>query len=230
MPEGLDKEDIKLDDIERILVGYAPELFLAEVAIRTVIIYLFFLVIMRWLGKRMVGQLAFVELAIMLSLGAIVAPAVQIPERGVAIGILALFCVLFFQQVVSLLMFVSRRFHSLVQGRVVTIISDGVIDVDSLRKVRITRQEIFAALRNNNVFNLGSVERLYIEAYGDFTIYKNKYPKAGLSIAPRDADNHGARIADSKTCGHCGYTTIEEDEKCWNCGNSCWMETTLSNE
>ena len=51
----MNKEEIKLSDWQRILIGDAPVEFLLEVFIRTALIYLALLIIMRFLGKRMNG-------------------------------------------------------------------------------------------------------------------------------------------------------------------------------
>jgi hypothetical protein len=47
------KEEIFIGDGQRILLGNAPWKFMPEVLIRTVIIYVFPIVVMRLLGKRM---------------------------------------------------------------------------------------------------------------------------------------------------------------------------------
>jgi hypothetical protein len=58
------KEDIHLSDWSRLLLGEAPPLFLLEVFVRTLVIYVFLLFILRWLGKRMSGQLIIMELSL----------------------------------------------------------------------------------------------------------------------------------------------------------------------
>ena len=99
------KEDIRLGDWHRILIGDAPIEFLVEVFIRTTLIYALLLVVMRLLGKRMNGQLTNLELAVMLTMGAIIAPPMQLPDRGLLSGVLALCCALFFLRGTSLVGF-----------------------------------------------------------------------------------------------------------------------------
>jgi uncharacterized membrane protein YcaP (DUF421 family) len=65
-----------------------------EVFIRTLIIYVFLLFVLRWLGKRMSGQLAIMELSVMLTLGAIAAASMQLPDHGILEGFLLLLCAL----------------------------------------------------------------------------------------------------------------------------------------
>lgn len=75
------KEEIYLEDIKRILYGLAPPEFMLEVFIRTIIIYIALLFIVRWLGKRMSGQLTIMEMAIMLVIGAVVSVPMQVPDQ-----------------------------------------------------------------------------------------------------------------------------------------------------
>jgi uncharacterized membrane protein YcaP (DUF421 family) len=86
------KDEIHLEDIQRILFGQAPPQFLLEVFIRTVVIYISLLFIVRLLGKRMSGQLTIMEMAVMLTLGAIVSVPMQMPDRGLLQGALLLLC------------------------------------------------------------------------------------------------------------------------------------------
>ena len=92
------KEEIKPWDWQRIFLGEAPAEFLLEVLIRTIVIYLVLLVVLRLLGKRMDGQLTLTEMAVMITLGAIVSVPMQIPDRGILMGVVALVCALIFQR------------------------------------------------------------------------------------------------------------------------------------
>ena len=93
----MNKDDVKLSEIQRILFGEAPIEFLWETLIRTFLIYAFLLLIIKWLGKRMSGQLSINVMAVMLVLGAIVSVPMQVPESELSQGVLLLVCALSFQ-------------------------------------------------------------------------------------------------------------------------------------
>src|SRR5215213_8698060 len=107
------KEEIHLWDIERILFGQAPPEFLLEVFIRTLVIYLLATIVMRWLGKRMNGQLTIVELAVVVMMGAILAVPMQIPDRGLLQGVIVLLSVLLLLRGINLVAFRNSRFEKL---------------------------------------------------------------------------------------------------------------------
>src|SRR5947209_8437399 len=84
------KEEIHLYDIKRILLRQAPAAFLLETLLRTLIVYIGLLFIIRLLGKRMAGQLTITEMAVILTLGAIVSPPMQMPDHGIVMGLFIL--------------------------------------------------------------------------------------------------------------------------------------------
>ena len=149
----MDKEDIKLSDWQRILFGNAPVEFMAEVAIRTIIIFILLLVCVKLMGKRMAGKLTIIELSVMLTLGAIVSVPMQIPERGLLLGVLTLACAYFFQRGFNWL---SVRYHSwerISHGNADIIVEDGIVQMDKLAKNRISVNQLFSNLRQEKVHN-----------------------------------------------------------------------------
>ncbi|MBC3787885.1 DUF421 domain-containing protein [Spirosoma utsteinense] len=222
------KDEIRLDDWQRILFGDAPVEFLFEVLVRTALIYLTLLIMMRLLGKRMNGQLTNLELSVMLTMGAIMAPPMQIPDRGLLSGTLGLLCALAFLRGSNLLGFVSKKAEKLIHGTETILIREGIIQLDEMARNRLSRQQIFAALRSENVYHLGKVKRLYLEAYGIFSIYEEKQDKPGLTVMP-PADETIRTTYQKKddhtlACGHCGKTvpTSPEPGDCPVCTHRQW--------
>ncbi|GAB3256355.1 DUF421 domain-containing protein [Larkinella harenae] len=227
------KEDIHLADLHRILIGNSPTEFLLEVFIRTTVIYLILIVILRFLGKRMNGQLTNLEMAVMLTLGAIVSPAMQLPDRGILSGVLALLCALFFLRATNLIGFKSRKAEQIIQGTEALLIKDGVIQLDVMAENRLSHQQVYAALRKENIYNVSKVKRLYLEAYGLFTIYSEKDDRPGLSVLPPDDDEihsiHRFPQQPARACTNCGYT-VEADgapDVCPSCQANKWVKAVL---
>lgn len=229
------KEDIRWDDWHRILIGSAPTAFLLEVLIRTVIMYLVLLVILRLMGKRMGGQLTISELAVMVTLGAIICVPMQIPDKGILQGIFVMICALIFQRGFSYIGFRGGKMETLMQGKEAVLVKDGVIVVDELEKANISRQQLYGVLRSQEIYNLGGVERIYIEACGIFSVFKADNPRPGLSLFP-PADEHihevqGTPEQDLYVCRMCGKTAESDKERqdsCTNCGCKDWEIAILS--
>src|SRR5215210_3002625 len=116
------KEEIHLGDIKRWLFGQTPPEFMIEVAIRTLLIYVILLLVVRLFGKRMTGQITLVELAVMVTLGAIVSPVMQLPDRGILFGVIALFVALLFQRGLNLVAFKNEKVEHVTQGTLTLLI------------------------------------------------------------------------------------------------------------
>jgi uncharacterized membrane protein YcaP (DUF421 family) len=232
----MDKSLVHLDDIHRILFGNAPAEFMLEVAIRTIITYIALLVIVKWLGKRMSGQLTITELAISIMLGAIIAPPMESPERGIVQGIMILMLVLIFHQTISFWSVRNQKTERLTQGQLSIFVKNGVMQLNEIGAARVSRAQIFEALREQDIFNLGKVKRLYMEPKGTFTVFQYKESRQGLSLLPvGDDEIHTIQKkagSINRACISCGNIDNLEENKdadtCPVCGGTQWDAAVLS--
>lgn len=67
-----DATAIRVFDLQRMLIGDLPWTFTFEVIVRTVIMYVYTLLMIRLLTKRAVGQLSLVEFLLVIALGSAV--------------------------------------------------------------------------------------------------------------------------------------------------------------
>ncbi len=229
-------EEIRFDDWKRIIIGNNPPEFLLEVFLRSVVILLAFLFIVRLLGKRMNGQLSITEMSVMLSLGAIIAPIMQLPDRGIVLGLLVLVCALIFQQGLTWLDFKSKRFEQVSQGKEGLLIEDGVLQLDVMKESRISRQQVFAVLRGEKIYNVRKVKRLYMEACGIFSLYTEDEEQPGLSTFPdTDQEVHslqpeaGPAIVACMSCGNT-ITVKNRQQPCPVCQHVEWTPAVCQPE
>jgi uncharacterized membrane protein YcaP (DUF421 family) len=219
-------ENTKLSDWERILFGKAPVEFVAEVFFRTIIIYLLLLVIVKLLGKRMSGRLTITEWAIMLTLGSLISLPMQAPERGILNGICLLILMFIFHRIQAIWTFHNRKAEQMILGKMVMLVKDGILQVEELDRQRLSREQLFAMLRGQKVYQLGTIRRLYQEATGDFSLYRSKNPSPGLSVLPQDPQARQLQEAskDLSACVHCGNTSHAPVTVCKVCGNNNWEQ------
>jgi uncharacterized membrane protein YcaP (DUF421 family) len=229
----MDKDEIKLSDWQRILFGNAPLEFLIEVAIRTLFTYFILLIVIRLLGKRMSGQLTSTEMAVMLVLGAIVSVPMQTPDRGLAQGVFMLFLIMALQQGLTSWMRKNKKVEDGLQGTLSLLVKNGRLQLHEMNQVKMSREQLFAVLRGQQIYNLGQVKRMYLEACGDFSTYKADKPGPGLSILPRlhDGIHSMQQKAEGNTvvCGHCGNTENKKPAPhlCMVCGLEHWEQPVL---
>lgn len=225
-------EKITPFDFQRMLFGDAPPEFLIEVFFRGLGLYLFMLLVVRLLGKRMAGELTVMEMVLMITLGGSIAVAMQVPEGGLLMGFVVLTCAFSFERGIAWLAIKSKKFEKISQGSGIILVKDGVLQIKTMKENNITRQQIFANLRVKNIHQLGKVERLYLEASGNFSVYKSENKIAGLSIFPSDDQDimtSQKKEEDSLACSHCGLmvNTTKSNSDCTGCGHTNWVGAIL---
>jgi uncharacterized membrane protein YcaP (DUF421 family) len=130
----------------------------------------------------MAAKLTITELAVMLTLGAIASVPMQIPERGILLGVLTLICAYTFQRGFNWLAVKYHNIEKISQDSMDIVVEDGIVKLDKLAANRVSVNQLFSSLRLENVANLGSIERVYMEAGCAFCIYKFDEPKPGLPL------------------------------------------------
>jgi uncharacterized membrane protein YcaP (DUF421 family) len=223
------KEEIEPGDVYRILIGNAPPEFLIEVFIRTIILYLALLIIVKLLGKRMSGQVTLLEMAVMITLGGIVGSPIQLPDRGIIVGMAILVYILFFHRIIISLSCWRKAVEYVTQGKVNTLVKNGVIQIQAMNKERITQQQLFAMLRDQHIRHLGMVARAYLEAQGTLSIFKATTERPGLSTLPlEDAaliDASPAAVGQC-ACRRCGNLATQEG-MCSECNYRHWAQAVV---
>ena len=138
--------------------------------IRTIVLYILVLVVMRLMGKREIGQLQPFELAISI----MIADLASIPMTDVGIpitnGIIPILGLLVMHLVISIINIKSMRGREILCGRPTILIYRGKIDEKALKKERFTINELEERLRGNNIVNLGDVEYAILETSGQVTV------------------------------------------------------------
>ena len=227
-------EEIKLTDWSRILFGPVPAEFYIELIIRGVLVYALLMVSMRLLGKRMATQISRLELAAMVSL----ASAIGVPMLSQTNGILPAFIIAFIivaiTRLISLISTKSEKFESSTHGDLDTLVRDGVMRLNIMKRVRITRERLFAQLRSENFDHLGKVKRVYMEANGSFTLIQNEERQPGLLVLPEwDEPFIHEKVTQTNIaiCRNCGEKKPGSHNdgvvKCTNCGASDWTKAVV---
>jgi uncharacterized membrane protein YcaP (DUF421 family) len=222
------KEEIHLGDWKRLLIGQAPWEFMLEVAIRSLIMYLIFFIVMRLLGKRMSAQLTIFELIIVIVLGAAISLPMSSPDRGILPGIIILLFILAFEKGLTYLTFKSSKTEFITLGKLDVLIKDGRLLHETMNKTVLSRERIFAELRQEEITHLGEVERLYLETCGIFSIMKFKEERPGLSILPEwDNGLTDGKLSDKVlVCYNCGNLKSDNSkghDACSACNNMRWV-------
>jgi uncharacterized membrane protein YcaP (DUF421 family) len=229
--------EIKLSDIQRILIGEVPFHFYLEVILRVALIYLILMVSMRLMGKRMSTQLSRNEMAAVASLAAAVGVPLMNPDRGLLPAVVIAAVIITYQIVIARKASVNKEFESLTQDKYNMLVKDGILNTDAMLLTRISRDRVFAQLRSEGISHLGMVRRLYFEAAGSFSVLNATEPKPGLSIIPEWDEQLSIDLhleTDMQICHHCGKEKpsggTAQNITCSNCKHNNWVRAVTCRE
>jgi uncharacterized membrane protein YcaP (DUF421 family) len=145
---------------------------MAAALIRVVIIYVVIIFSMRLMGKRQIGELQTTELVITILLSEIAATPIQDRNYPLIEAVLAVFLLSSFEVFSSALSIKSSRFRRMVQGNPLIVIRDGQVDLEMLRRVRISLDDLLEGLRCKDVFDISEVQYAILETNGEISVMK----------------------------------------------------------
>lgn len=158
--------------------------------IRTIILYLILIAVIRIMGKRQVGQMEPSEFVVTM----LVANLASIPmqDGGIPLysGLVPILTVLGVELALSAASMRSVGFRRLLCGKPVILIENGHVLQNNLRRTRITLDELTGHLREKDVLNVTDVQYAILETNGNLSVFP--YPKHKPASA-KDAGIHPER-------------------------------------
>ena len=148
--------------------------------LRTIVLYLILIAVIRLMGKRQIGQMEASEFVVTM----LVANLASIPmqDGGIPLysGLVPILTVLGLELilsglVLSTLSLRSIRFRKLLCGKPVILIENGRIMQENLRKTRVTLDELTGHLREKDVLDLSAVQFAILETNGNLSVFP--YPE-----------------------------------------------------
>lgn len=148
--------------------------FMLITLIRTILLYAFIILAVRIMGKRQISDMQTSELVITLVISDIAAIPMQNTEQPLLSGILPIMLLVALEIIVSIIMMKSRRFRSIICGNSVLIIKEGKIIERELRRLRITYEDLYSLLRQQEVFDVSTIHYGIIETNGSLSLLRYK--------------------------------------------------------
>lgn len=210
-------------DWSRMFWGEAPPLFLVEIAVRTVIVYLYTLALIRWIGGRGIGQMSIVEFLLVVALGSAVGDAMFYPDVPLIHALLVITVAVGINKLIDLGMWYSEAFRRVFAGRTLPVIAHGRINLANLYYLKVSRDELFEALREQGIRNVARVSHGYLESSGKFSFFQVKGKVRGLSIMPLWEPNPmPAQPDEDLACCVCAAVAPPATARCPSCGATHW--------
>ncbi|WP_316757536.1 DUF421 domain-containing protein [Pedobacter aquatilis] len=201
----------------------------AEIAIRTTIMFSFVLIFLRSSGKKGVRQLSIFEVAIIIALGSAAGDPMLNSESAILPSLLVFTVILIIYRLITLVASKNQKIETILEGKPIYIIEDGMFTLKEEGDANFAQDEFFAEMRVQSIEHLGQVRTAILESNGQisFLFYTEKATKAGMPIYPKQFAKKSKLItAEAEyACTHCGMvSTMSSAGICKRCGNSEWVQ------
>jgi uncharacterized membrane protein YcaP (DUF421 family) len=137
---------------------------------RTIILYLFVVVVMRIMGKRQIGELQPFELVIAIMLSELAAVPMQ--DTGIPLihGIIPILTLMSIEIIISFLTLKFQKLRKVVCGVPSILIEHGKLNEDEMQKQRFNLDDLMEDLRMLGYLDISDIEYAIVENSGKMSI------------------------------------------------------------
>jgi uncharacterized membrane protein YcaP (DUF421 family) len=163
-----------------------PELgsSLPEIIVRTAIVYLFLIVVMRISGKREVGQMSILELVVVLVISDAVQNSMVGDNTTIWGGLVAVLTLLGLDAGLKGLTHRSRRVRHVIQGEPRLLVRDGRLLTKALDEEHVEAEEVRAAVRAHGLARVEDVRIAVLEVDGSISVIPRDDEEATAGASP----------------------------------------------
>lgn len=157
---------------------------MAVTFVRTLIIIITLMILMRVMGKREIGEMQPYEFIITL----IIADLACIPMADVSIplgyGIVAILCLFLLHQVLTLLEQSGYFLRRIISGKPSLVINKNGIDLKELKKNNLSIDDLIGSMRTAGYFSLDDAFYAIYESNGSLSVFPNNQKEKSSSSLP----------------------------------------------
>jgi uncharacterized membrane protein YcaP (DUF421 family) len=228
-------------DWHRLFVGDLPWWFALEIALRTGFMYLFALLAVRFISRRAIGQLSFIEFLLVIALGSAVGDPMFYPEVPLLHGMVVVVVVVALNRGVTAAINRSEAAEAAIEGSPFALVEEGRLCPEAIDAAHLNREKVFELLRVEGVRHLGELRRGYMEQRGVVSLWPCEpgEERAGLRVMPpwdlepprffEAGDRLGAGL--TLGCERCGDVRPVASEEavptCPRCGGASWVDAVV---
>src|SRR5213593_3719286 len=141
-----------------------------ELIVRSVVVYMFLVVLLRITGKRQVGQLAPFDLVLLLVLSNAVQNSMNAGDNSLVGGLISAATLVGLNFLMGLATYRSKKLEAIIEGRPQVLIHNGKLFEDVMARAKLTHHELNAALRQAGCSCIEEVHSAILENNGSISV------------------------------------------------------------
>ncbi|MDX9871092.1 MAG: DUF421 domain-containing protein [Clostridia bacterium] len=139
-------------------------------ALRTLILYLLVILVMRIMGKPQIGQLQPYELVVTIMISELAAVAMADTDIPLFSGIIPIITLMLGQITLAYWSLKNEKARAIICGQPSILVEKGIIKESELRRLRMNLNDLLEQLRVNNFPNIAEIDYAVLETNGDLSI------------------------------------------------------------
>ena len=138
---------------------------------RGVFLYLALIGVIRFLGKRQLGQMEPSEVALTMLIADLASIPMQDKSIPISSGLIPIAAVLGTEYILSILSMRSVKIRKLLCGKPVILMENGCFIQENMKKTRVTLDELISQLREKDVLDPSTVQYAILETGGNLSVF-----------------------------------------------------------
>lgn len=173
-------------DLQRMFLWDADLLFLLEIVVRVLIIFIYALILLRLLWNEGMKNMSFLDYFLVIALWSASWDPMFYPSVPIMYALVVITVVIGFREAISRLTLNSEIIQNFIQAKPALIIDKWELDKDMMKQKKLTRETLFSQLRIEWIENTWTVKCCYLEPNGDISVfcYESWKEKNGISVLP----------------------------------------------
>ena len=149
-----------------------------NIAIKTIILYIFIVFAYRVMGKKEVGKLSIIDLIVSILIAELAAISIEEAGRSIFTSILPIIILVMIQIIVGYISLKSFKLRKIIDGDPTVIIKDGKLNFREMSKLRYTLDDLIAQLREQGIKSIEEVNYAVLENNGKLSVFETEkdYP------------------------------------------------------
>lgn len=171
-------------DFWKMFIGDFSILLYLEIVFRVVIIMVYTILMIRWIGKRIVGGLGSADVLLIVAMGSAVGDAMFYPDVPLSIPITVITLIAAFQKLYVYIGIKKESVRKITNPKVMKLVENGKLLKENFTEDDIDEFEVYMLLRQEGIRYLSEVEHAYYEQSGVLSVYQFENPILENSILP----------------------------------------------
>lgn len=140
---------------------------------KTVILYIFVIIVYRIMGKKEVGELGVSDLIVTVLIAELAALTIEETDKSIFVSIIPILVLIFSEIIISYIELKSGKARRFIDGHPSVIIKNGKIKFSTMTHLRYSLDDLILGLRSKGIKSIEEVDYAILETTGELSVFQN---------------------------------------------------------